>query len=405
MLTWEGRRIKLLRAWRFYGFDEKQVAGCEKQLAQHNASSLRTISAVIAAMMVCFAAFPLFIEQKPNKAIAYFVVAALEFGVFLYARQIMKQKDPPKTQVITGFLIYYVALMVFGIYIGVVEARDGNAINFMIYMVCAQLMFTFSALQNLLMNLLAYAGFAWAAIALKPAHIWTTDLANALVALLCSLAFSWYISHVLVKQMLLSQEMERERNLFRRQSETDQLTGLNNRRYFFQTAPFYIDAWLHAEKNLCMLMIDLDYFKDYNDHYGHPMGDKVLVAVGRVLQQYRAAERVLCARVGGEEFSVFFAENDMERAEAFAKRLGDSIYNLKIPHVKSDVAPYITASFGMYYFSGEQITVDELYRSADLALYKAKGSGRNCVTLLDSETGEYEKICVNGLEQLQPVAR
>jgi diguanylate cyclase (GGDEF)-like protein len=132
-------------------------------------------------------------------------------------------------------------------------------------------------------------------------------------------------------------------------------------------------------------MMDVDYFKKYNDHYGHPKGDFVLQSIGKVLQVLIEEERVFAARVGGEEFIILWTENRVAEAERVAVKLRQMIIDLQIPHVKSSVAPYITASLGMYILRGGTIgATEDLYNNADSALYEAKKRGRNCIWLRDS---------------------
>jgi diguanylate cyclase (GGDEF)-like protein len=134
-------------------------------------------------------------------------------------------------------------------------------------------------------------------------------------------------------------------------------------------------------------MMDVDFFKNYNDFYGHPKGDIVLQSIGKVLKELAEEDRVYVARVGGEEFIVLWTENRMIEAERFVLKLRQKIIDLQIPHEKSHAAPYVTASFGLYFMRGGSLdSADELYNFVDIALYKAKESGRNCIMLLDSAT-------------------
>jgi diguanylate cyclase (GGDEF)-like protein len=135
-------------------------------------------------------------------------------------------------------------------------------------------------------------------------------------------------------------------------------------------------------------MLDVDFFKTYNDYYGHPAGDDVLRAVGGVLKQFSVDENVFVARVGGEEFLAIWTENRVTEAERLALKLRQNIIDLNIPHIKSAIAPYVTASIGLYIMrGGAEDTATQLYQNVDLALYKAKESGRNCIVALDSSVG------------------
>jgi diguanylate cyclase (GGDEF)-like protein len=132
-------------------------------------------------------------------------------------------------------------------------------------------------------------------------------------------------------------------------------------------------------------MMDVDFFKCYNDHYGHSKGDFVLRSIGMALQSLIDEERVFAARVGGEEFIVLWTENRISEAERVALKLRQKIIDLRIPHEKSSVAPYVTASLGMYILrGGSSDSVEDFYNNADAALYEAKNRGRNRIMLMDS---------------------
>ncbi|MDL2225653.1 GGDEF domain-containing protein [Eubacteriales bacterium OttesenSCG-928-M02] len=379
----------MIRKWLQYGFTKQEIESCQAPINQHNMVNVRAISAIAMGMMVVFSFFPLFVEGKLPKAIGHFIAAAVECLVYLYARRKLRQNDVTQTNSFFAFCVFFLTLMFFGIQMGVLEMREGLAANFMIFLICGQITFVFPPFRLLMVNVLVIGTFIGLSVCLKSPVYWNIDAVNAIVSGICSQGFGWYVSRVLLKEMLASRHMEEERNFFREESETDALTGLSNRRYFFTTAQYYLDAWLTAHKTVCMLMIDLDFFKNYNDNYGHPEGDKVLAAVGGVLKQVGEAEGIFPARVGGEEFAVLFAENRQAEAERFAKKLGQMIYDLKIPHAYSDVAPYITASIGLYLFRGERITLEQMYQKADSALYHAKWSGRNAIVRMDSRDEEY----------------
>jgi diguanylate cyclase (GGDEF)-like protein len=133
-------------------------------------------------------------------------------------------------------------------------------------------------------------------------------------------------------------------------------------------------------------MMDVDFFKNYNDLYGHTKGDIVLQSIGMALKELSDEYRLYVARVGGEEFIVMWTENRMLEAERMALKIRKKIIDLQIPHDKSYVAPYITASLGLYFMRGGSMdSTKELYNYADIALYCAKKAGRNCIMLLDSD--------------------
>jgi diguanylate cyclase (GGDEF)-like protein len=160
------------------------------------------------------------------------------------------------------------------------------------------------------------------------------------------------------------------------QSLTDPLTGLANRRAFdAKLAQEHARALRHG-KDLALLMIDVDLFKAYNDFYGHPMGDLALKKIAEVLQQSIRQTPDLAARIGGEEFALLLPETDLEGARQTAQRIHANLQASGITHAASSVAPFITLSLGLAVVKDE--TTDSFVQRADLALYQAKESGRNC---------------------------
>ncbi|NVJ49395.1 MAG: diguanylate cyclase [Gammaproteobacteria bacterium] len=161
---------------------------------------------------------------------------------------------------------------------------------------------------------------------------------------------------------------------------TDELTRIANRRHFDL---IFEREWLRAQRNqtrLSLLMIDVDHFKQYNDHYGHGEGDRCLKQVARALtvELHRPAD--LLARYGGEEFVVLLPETDFEDAEFIANQLAAAVEKLAIAHKKSTCAPHVTISIGLAsQLPGSQASRQQLLKQADRSLYKAKNSGRNQV--------------------------
>ena len=156
----------------------------------------------------------------------------------------------------------------------------------------------------------------------------------------------------------------------------DSLTGLNNRRAFHDlTRPVWSNA-LRNQRNISVILLDIDQFKQVNDSYGHAYGDDVLIAVAGVLDR-SAREGDVVARWGGEEFILFLPETDLQAAIALAERLRKAIADLGITHQKGNIS--LTASFGVAQKMPETVSLETLISIADHSLYQAKREGRNRV--------------------------
>ena len=163
-------------------------------------------------------------------------------------------------------------------------------------------------------------------------------------------------------------------------SLVDKLTGIANRR---RLEDFYTNEWYRCARNqsvISVLFIDIDHFKNFNDHYGHQEGDRCLKQVATVLERSIHRPADLVARYGGEEFVVVLPMTDYKGALKLAEDLRLNIENLSRPHAASEVSDKVTISIGVCsVIPREDITPDQVLQSADEALYQAKDNGRNQV--------------------------
>jgi diguanylate cyclase (GGDEF)-like protein len=157
---------------------------------------------------------------------------------------------------------------------------------------------------------------------------------------------------------------------------TDPLTGMNNRRAFYEKAKPLWHTGLRNKQHSSILMIDVDHFKMINDKYGHAEGDRVLEQLGKALSEMARAGDVV-ARWGGEEFIVFLPSTNIDTAIEVAERIRESIAALQI-RVNQKILG-ITASIGVARNGGKDTSIDVLILEADKCLYKAKQEGRNRV--------------------------
>ncbi|GHU81479.1 hypothetical protein FACS189468_4210 [Spirochaetia bacterium] len=385
---------RIITKWRYFNLPRESVEGCFSPILQYNARSLM-ISSLAAACLVLLASFyPLLIEKELSKFIVYMITAIIELGVYFYTlwMETGELKDGPFS---AGFLVFFSCIIFFGIYIGILTRPGEAAVNFMVFLICSQIVFVMPPLRELAINVTAVAVFSYLAIRNKPEAIWQMDMLNAVLASLAGMILSWQLSHVVIKEMLTAQRFEAERNRFEEESIRDDLTGLSNRRDLFLKMNFFITACQHVRQTVCVIMMDVDHFKLYNDFYGHLKGDQVLRAMGGVLSRLMVEEKVFAARAGGEEFIILWAENRLSEAQRLALRLRQRIIDLQIPHETSPVAPYITVSFGLYFLrGGSEDTAEELYERADRALYEAKRQGRDRIILFDSEEKIFRQVLV-----------
>ncbi|WP_404366884.1 diguanylate cyclase domain-containing protein [Marinobacter sp.] len=162
-------------------------------------------------------------------------------------------------------------------------------------------------------------------------------------------------------------------------SDTDQLTGLANRRFLESRLRKMAGSPVSDSQPCSVLVVDLDHFKEYNDHYGHSAGDRALQELAETMKHNTHKATDLLARWGGEEFILVLTDTDGAGAEAVAERILEAVRKRAIPHERSSAASYLTASIGIAEKPAEAPFVyEELFNRADEALYQAKAAGRNC---------------------------
>ena len=184
----------------------------------------------------------------------------------------------------------------------------------------------------------------------------------------------------------ISERKKTEQELIKLQKELEELsfkdglTGVANRRMFDSVIE---TEWLKARQNkqpLSLIIIDIDFFKEYNDFYGHLQGDDCLKQVAETLYNVKARSRDFFGRFGGEEFIMLLPEADENAAWSIAERCRQALFKKQIPHEQSKVSQLLTISLGVStMIPSHDDEHNELISRADKQLYQAKQKGRNCI--------------------------
>ncbi|CAH0178283.1 Phytochrome-like protein cph2 [Massilia sp. Bi118] len=187
-----------------------------------------------------------------------------------------------------------------------------------------------------------------------------------------------YNATVVMARVALHLQLVRQRRMLERLANVDGLTELANRRRFDE---LYAVEWQRAQRNgrpLSLALLDIDAFKQYNDHYGHPAGDRALRAVARASSAGLRRPADLAARYGGEEIVLLLPDTDALQARHVLDGILAAIAELQLPHAASGVSAWLTASVGGATLGGNGAeTAAELFEAADVQLYRAKHGGRN----------------------------
>jgi len=164
-------------------------------------------------------------------------------------------------------------------------------------------------------------------------------------------------------------------------SNGDELTGVYNRRYLEKKSKEEWSRCHRHQKPISVCLMDIDFFKDFNDTYGHQCGDEALRKVATELTKSIKLSDDFVARYGGEEFIIILPDKTMEESKILAETVRRSIEELKIPHNTSSVYPYLTLSIGISnVVPHDGMKYEDLVHQADIALYQAKVEGRNQVS-------------------------
>jgi diguanylate cyclase (GGDEF)-like protein len=182
------------------------------------------------------------------------------------------------------------------------------------------------------------------------------------------------------RSRVLRQALERARRQLEIMTHEDPLTGLHNRRHFLGDLERCWQRLAHGNGELAILMVDVDHFKQYNDHLGHPAGDQCLIKVANAMQACLRGPEDMLARYGGEEFIAALPGAGPDAAQAAAERLRQAVEALGLGHATSPTSHAVTVSIGVACARIDaSSTIEAMIAGADTALYEAKRAGRNRV--------------------------
>lgn len=189
---------------------------------------------------------------------------------------------------------------------------------------------------------------------------------------------------IATQQSHLYEELKASNRKLQRQAAADGLTGIANRRYFQY---YFQREWQRSQREqtwVSLILCDIDFFKQYNDTYGHLAGDDCLKQVAKLLEETIHRPADLVARYGGEEFVILLPNTDLLGAQTIAKNLQQNLFNLHVVHKSSPISDRITLSLGVATKIPQlQEQPNTLIAAADRCLYAAKAQGRNCMVATD----------------------
>ena len=369
--------------WRYYGVGREEYKKCIQYSFSDNLYSLQKANIVVAILAIIYTVFRFFINRNDYLTIGVYFgtgfIAIIQIIIVRY--KIILQKKGTQASwlfIYTLIIVYFLNIILFGIYIGVWENPGRIAGSFLGILICALFLFEVPAVFSLCLTLFAMSFFMAISILIKAPNVWIIDCSNAVFSGFIAIYFGWLIINSRMSKVSLSIKLEDERNNYYNQSTIDELTQLKNRRDFMKTFQRSLTNYRQSDKYLCVAIIDIDFFKNYNDYYGHPQGDECLRTIGKILNSIKNNLGIYTARIGGEEFALIWFENETANVSKVPLLLNKMLRELNIPHAKSTVSPNVTVSIGIHVaLCGDSPEMETLYKLADNALYTAKENGRN----------------------------
>jgi diguanylate cyclase (GGDEF) domain len=376
----------LLKNWLFYGLGRDEYKKSMDNVFFKNIYNLRRTNAVVALLLIGFLFAPFLIDKNLTKAMFFIITSTIAMLIYIFVRciyhKINTEKKVRKSLVYILICLSYANVITFGIYLSVWAHPENAGGSFLSILICALLLFNIPPVFYYSLTALSTIVFIIIVSIVKSPEECRIDIPNALFAGTLSMIFGWHIIMNRLSLSSIAHRMENERDNYFNQSTIDDLTQLKNRRDFMNTFQRSLASHRQEDNFICVAILDIDFFKNYNDYYGHPKGDDCLRKIGRALKDLQNKLNIYAARIGGEEFALIWFEKETANAEKAASLINEMIRSLNIPHEKSPVAPHVSVSIGVYVVQcNASNDIDNLYNMADEALYLAKRDGRNRVVI------------------------
>jgi diguanylate cyclase (GGDEF)-like protein len=250
-------------------------------------------------------------------------------------------------------------------------ALDLRSYVFYVIVVLLPLVYLNLASPDVHLKLLAVLAIVYGVMLLLTAHMFGRVMIDSLI-------YRYRSKSLAERLQVANQRLSSANEDLQRLSTVDELTGTYNRRYFNHRFEEVWNDHLREKVMLSALMIDVDYFKIYNDNYGHLRGDNCLQKIAQEIIQVIRRPRDFAARFGGEEFIVLLPNTNIAGAQEIAARVHQQIERLAVPHKRPDKFGRVTVSIGgSSIVPTRDISDDTFLQQVDQALYQAKAKGRN----------------------------
>lgn len=357
---------------RFYEYIPDKVYHTEKN-----------ISILVAATQLCMILLFLINRKIPSqnmRAVSYFALYVFLFAITCAA--ILMYRYTVKNKKYRTFLwlrrIYAFLLCIWVIGISCLEQMNGNGLTVYCYLLpTTASLLLFNPLESTVIFGSTWIGMACMLGMVGPEGGFFSNTVNSIFVTVLSLFISYRYYRSMAKEFCDRETIAGQYDLLEKLVHTDQLTGLYNRRYLQEIVYPRFEECRKKNQYGIFLMMDIDYFKQYNDTYGHLQGDDCLRKIAEAVKAFCAQEGTFAIRYGGEEFLIIQMAETQENASAFAASMMCRIREADI--ARADVAQkHVTVSIGLWHNKLRGIdNIEAAIQCADKALYRAKSAGRD----------------------------
>ena len=308
---------------------------------------------------------------------SFYIVGFIIFGSFAVTSGIIikKSKFDDKNVNILCYL-FNAMMLIYGIYMTMTNTKYPSGM-FLILMICSSLLFIVEITPSAIMTICMYLVYLIVSYEYKDFNVFMIDLLNGFVATIVGIFLGHRLHAARTNDAMIRDKLNKLTGL-------DELTHLNNRRDFNKKIDSYFNNPRHREKTVAFLMIDIDDFKCYNDHFGHLKGDTCLIKIANIIKISCENTNFFCSRFGGEEFVIIGLDKTKEELVELTKLIFKRVDAAAIVNPTNSSYPWVTISAGgVVRKMSEYESYQEMINIADGTLYSIKKEKKNDYKIVD----------------------
>ena len=383
---------KKLYYWKYLGLGRRDVLDYADTVRRENILFLRPqcLFIWVVTFVVSFAF--LVTPSLFYKGLALLCCGSVFMILYFLIRNAVRNIETVSTRKAIGLVATFaVTLFVITGYIGTFASGGELAVTVVAMLLFIQVDIDILPEENFFFALFGLTVFVICSYLTKTREHFLIDILDATMGTTLGMFVSWQKARNKWEYVIAQSKLREINYELYRASVTDELTKLPNRRQAFEYFHKLSQRCIENSSILVCIIMDIDQFKQFNDTYGHPQGDRLLESIGTLLLRFARRNDLQVGRIGGEEFMFFWEETKPDHVYEIAESIRLSVQS--VPHPESDKGLSITVSIGVCAITpGPDFDIEQSYREADNAMYCAKRSGKNSCWRYYSETGRYAPI-------------